>query len=137
LTHPTRPDARFIAKVVTFSAADDLATIYTPANFRPTPSFLSGATARPVVGDKVFAIGSAAGNAGTITRGEIANLNSREVLSTAQAAPGSSGGALFNDKGQLVGLVRGARGTLLIAVPITRFCSVLDWIPATSCKWKE
>jgi S1-C subfamily serine protease len=123
--------------VVTFSAADDLATIYTPGNFRPTPSFLSGATARPVVGDKVYAIGSAAGNAGTITRGEIANLNSREVLSTAQAAPGSSGGALFNDKGQLVGLVRGARGTLLIAVPITRFCSVLDWIPATSCKWKE
>jgi len=139
ISNPGEPNMRKIAYVVSFDASTDLAVIYSPVILgRAAVSyFLSNVVTRPVIGETVFAIGSAAGNPGTTTRGEVANLSSSEILSTAQAAPGSSGGALFNSSGQLLGIVTGARGTLLVAIPITRFCAVLTWVPVSSCAWKS
>ena len=69
----------------------------------------------------MIVIGSAAGVAGTSTQGALASITDNEVFATAQAAPGSSGGALFNRDGQLLGIVQGATGTLTVVIPITRF----------------
>lgn len=139
IANPGEPNVKKFGYVVSFDASADLAVIYAPVlrGRVAVSNFLSNAVNQPRIGETVFAIGSAAGNPGTTTRGEVANLGSREILSTAQAAPGSSGGALFNSQGQLLGIVTGARGTLLVAIPVTRFCTVLTWISSSSCTWKS
>lgn len=99
----------------------DLATVYTTCDIPKVAGFTGTTVPRPVIGDIAIVIGSAAGVAGTSTQGAIANITDNEVLATAQAAPGSSGGALFNRDGQLLGIVQGATGTLTVVIPITRF----------------
>ena len=135
LKHPSRPDDTFGGHIYAFDSDLDLAVIYTAAAFPESAPFLGGVVMKPLLGDQIVAIGSASGNPGTTTKGEVAALGELELLTTAQAAPGSSGGAVFNEIGQLVGLIQGARGTLLVAIPITQFCKILNWLPASQCKW--
>ncbi len=62
------------------------------------------------VGQRVYAIGSPMGFENTISEGIISGLRSYEELSknyiqiTASISPGSSGGAVVNDKGELIGI---------------------------------
>src|SRR3989304_5029710 len=62
------------------------------------------------VGQRVYAIGSPMGCENTISEGIISRLRSYEELSknyiqiTASISPGSSGGAVVNDKGELIGI---------------------------------
>lgn len=80
---------------------------------------------RPKLGDAVVAIGSAGGIPNTTTRGEIAAVSSRDIVTTAPAGHGSSGGALFNNDGQLVGIIYAGNGSLVQVVPIPRFCEAV------------
>jgi len=102
----------------------DLALVVTTCDVPKVSSIRSGQVPRPRVGDAVVVIGSAVGAAGTSTQGAIANVTAEAILTTAQAAPGSSGGALFNRDGQLLGVVQGGVGSLTLVVPITRFTGV-------------
>lgn len=99
----------------------DLATVYTRCEIPKVASFTSATVPRPVIGDTAIIIGSSAGIPGTSTQGSIANVTDTEILTTAQAAPGSSGGALFNRNGQLLGIVQGGTGSLTVVIPITQF----------------
>jgi len=83
--------------------------------------FVGSIVPKPEIGDVAVIIGSAAGLPGTSTQGAIANIMDKEILTTAQAAPGSSGGALFNRYGQLLGIVQAGTGSLTVVIPITRF----------------
>lgn len=91
---------------------------------------------RPQIGDTVIAIGSTSGIAGTSAQGSIAGISDIEILSTAQAGFGSSGGALFNKSGQMIGLIQGSAGLLLSAIPITRFVGHVYSSSATPITWK-
>lgn len=60
-------------------------------------------------GQNVFAIGSPYGFDNTISQGIISNVRRNMdgvdyIQTTAQISPGSSGGALFNDKGEVIGV---------------------------------
>lgn len=99
----------------------DLAGVLSACDFPKVASFTGTTVPRPVIGDIAIIIGSAAGVAGTSTQGAIANTTDNEIFTTAQAAPGSSGGALFNREGQLLGIVQGATGSLTVVIPITKF----------------
>ena len=91
----------------------------------------SGYTALPLgdssaisSGQKVFAIGSPMGLENSISDGIVSNPYREEIGGiqiTASISPGSSGGALFNDKGQVIGVTFGGISNgqnLNFAVPI-------------------
>ena len=101
-------------------AGKDIATIAATEVIPPVSSIF-GLT-RPQIGDAVIAIGTTGGIAGTTTQGAIAGVSDTELLATTPAGFGASGGALFNKSGQLIGLIQGAVGLLLSAIPVTKFC---------------
>jgi S1-C subfamily serine protease len=112
----------------------DIATIVSSAPIPPVSSLWS--IIRPQIGDTVIAIGSTSGIAGTSAQGAIAGVSGTEILSTAQAGFGSSGGALFNKSGQMIGLIQGSVGLLLSAIPVTQFVGSVYGSTATPITWK-
>ena len=112
----------------------DIALLVTTGVIPPVSSLFN--VNRPQVGDVVIAIGSTAGIAGTAAQGAIAGTSETEILTTAQAGFGSSGGALFNKSGQMIGLIQGAVGQLLSVIPITSFNNVVYVDSATKIIWK-
>lgn len=62
------------------------------------------------IGQRVYAVGSPLGFENTISEGIISGLRSYEesgkdfIQITASISPGSSGGAVVNDKGELIGI---------------------------------
>jgi len=117
--------------------AKDLATVYSSCDIPKVSGFTGATVPRPAIGDIAIVIGSAAGIAGTSTQGSIANITDNEILTTAQAAPGSSGGALFNRDGQLLGIVQGATGTLTVVIPITKFANGPVYAASVSIVWRS
>lgn len=79
----------------------------------------------PQLGDAVIAIGSAGGVPNITTRGEIAGVTAKDIISTSPAGYGSSGGALFNNDGQLLGFIYSANVSLINVIPITRLCEAV------------
>jgi len=63
-------------------------------------------------GEKTVAIGSPTGFTNTVSTGIFGNYldigNYFQILSSASLSPGSSGGALFNDRGEVIGITSGA-----------------------------
>lgn len=74
------------------------------------PSIKVGDVKKLKVGQRVYAIGSPMGFENTISEGIISGLRSYDetnknyVQITASISPGSSGGAVVNDKGELIGI---------------------------------
>lgn len=63
---------------------------------------------RPNVGEKVFAIGSPKGFENTFSSGEISQWRDRNRMqTTVMIDHGSSGGALINEYGEVVGITSG------------------------------
>jgi len=79
----------------------------------------------PQLGDAVVAIGSAGGVPNIATRGEVAGVTAKDIITTAPAGHGSSGGALFNNEGQLLGFIYSANASLINVVPIPRLCEAV------------
>ncbi len=102
------------AEIVTSSAAQDIATLK-PAKLPETlvPAVLGGGAG---IGDDVVAIGNPLGLTATTTSGVVSGLErtlSRDrggdiaglIQFDAAVNPGSSGGPLINDRGQVIGVV--------------------------------
>ena len=84
----------------------------------------------PQLGDAVVAIGSTYGVPNITARGEIAGVTSKDLFTTSPAGPGSSGGALFNNDGQILGFIYAGIGSIVMAVPLPRLCELLTCTPA-------
>jgi len=100
----------------------DLASISTTALIPVIPNLRT--VPAPALGDVVVAVGSAGGYPNVTTRGEVAGINAKDLVVTAQAGHGSSGGAVFNTRGQLLGIIYSVNGNLTQVVPISRICEV-------------
>jgi protein-L-isoaspartate(D-aspartate) O-methyltransferase len=111
----------------------DMAFLSVPG--RNLPVLAVSASDSPAVGDKVYAIGSPQGLEQTLSDGIISGLRREHsqslpvIQTTAPVSPGSSGGALVDTDGRLVGittfLVRGGQN-LNFAVPAQVVRSLLD-----------
>ena len=100
-------------------AQGDLAAVMT-TGLIPSTSYQN--VRQPQLGDAVVAIGSAGGVPNITTRGEIAGVTANDIVTTAPAGHGSSGGALFNNDGQLLGFIYSANASLVNVVPLPRLC---------------
>jgi Trypsin-like serine proteases, typically periplasmic, contain C-terminal PDZ domain len=87
------------------------------------------------VGDSVVAIGSPEGYSNTVSTGIISGLNRngdrgfKDIQTTAGIAPGSSGGALFNMKGDVIGITYAGyntSGNIGFVIPINEVSSFLN-----------
>ena len=112
---------------VTVSAVDqrrDLALIRIRGFGLPSASFGDSELVRP--GDSVILIGAPEGLEQTVSSGIVSALRDsgdgyRVIQTTAPASPGSSGGGMFNESGELIGIVTSqftAGQNLNFAVPV-------------------
>jgi S1-C subfamily serine protease len=101
-----------------------------------TPSVRAlGDSDRLRVGDEVYAIGTPSGLEGTVSMGTISNpvqeIGDRSYIQfTASISPGSSGGGLFDDEGEVIGITAALVAApnaenLNLAVPINIYRAVL------------
>ncbi|MFT7030219.1 MAG: S1-C subfamily serine protease [Marinoscillum sp.] len=98
-------------KIQGYAAIDkqnDLAILSVPTI---TEKSLPLVTITPEIGEKIYAIGNPKGLSGTISEGIISgirNLENKELIQiTAPISPGSSGGPVINNSGQVIGVAVG------------------------------
>ncbi len=73
-----------------------------------TNNYIPVAERRPNIGDRVYAIGSPQGLENTFSSGEVSQWRSQHLMQiSAQIDHGSSGGALLNEYGEVVGITSG------------------------------
>lgn len=90
-----------------FSDGDrDVCSVVTPDLF--APPVVVGSTKKLKVGSKVYAVGAPKGLKLTISDGIVSSLREVDgghyIQTTAAISPGSSGGGLFDENGELIGL---------------------------------
>lgn len=97
------------SKVLGYSEDQDLAVLKIdgPTNL---PVAQLGDSSKISTGDKVYALGSPLGIQNTLSEGIISNRsivvdNVRRIQTSAAVSPGSSGGALVNQNGKVIGVV--------------------------------
>jgi TPR repeat protein/S1-C subfamily serine protease len=105
------PSGRFSAKVVQVDAANDVALIKINGSFKPSPIISSK---NVQLGQSVFTIGypniDLQGYSQKLTKGEISSMDGvqddpREWQISVPVQPGNSGGPLYDDKGNVIGIV--------------------------------
>ncbi|QAA80343.1 serine protease [Aequorivita sp. H23M31] len=91
----------------------------------------------PEIGEKIYAIGNPKGLSGTISEGIISGIRTIDktelIQITAPISPGSSGGPVINNDGQLIGVSVGTLDSgqnLNFAIP-TKYVSKLIQLPKT------
>lgn len=137
MTAVLRSGRRVTAKVLRSDPVGDLALLRLPTRpdgYRPMPF----AKRRLRRGDTVWAIGNPCAQDWSVSRGVVAAFNRRveyppadlrnAIQHTAAISPGSSGGALLNERMELVGINCAMRdgGTLMgFAIPVRSVASFL------------
>jgi serine protease Do len=101
------------------------------------PIAMIGTTARLAIGETVHAVGFPGGGSMVESRGLVESLYSfqgaRVIQTSAEFNPGASGGALFNEAGELVGILTfkaPGGGTFHFAVPV-------DWVAELAAEDSE
>lgn len=108
VTVKTADQTVYEGEVKAIDIRNDLALIHlTTTTQFPTVRLAESVTLQS--GDRVFAIGSPFGKAGTLTRGTFSRITERGSLQTSSGLlkPGNSGGPLLNDRGEMIGVNKG------------------------------
>lgn len=112
--------------VIGFDPFTDAAILKIPQCFDSEPAAIASEFSAP--GELVYALGNPQGLKNTFSSGIISRLDSNStsirIQFSASISPGSSGGALFNSKGELIGLPSSYYTTgqnLNFAIPVSEF----------------
>lgn len=100
----------------------DVATIVTSAPLAPVQMSRG---ARPQIGDAGVSIGTAGGIVSTTTQGTISGVSDVSLNTTIPSGHGASGGPVFNNRGQLVGIITAGNGSLTVVTAIPTFCTTV------------
>lgn len=121
-----------IDKVLTYDEDKDIAFLFSDGVEGLTPLEM-GNSDNIQKGDRVVAIGSPLGLKNVVSTGIVSNLSSESgspiIQFTAAVSSGSSGGALFNDKGEVIGVTQASyiKGqNLNLAVPVNIVNQIYD-----------
>lgn len=88
---------------------------------------LAGVDQHPLaVGEHVFTIASPFLREKTLTMGVVSKIEPREITSDININPGSSGGPLFNFRGEVVAVAVGGQGKLARFIPIRYVAQVIE-----------
>jgi S1-C subfamily serine protease len=123
------------ARIFKLDELNDLAMLTLDLEIPP----LSGASWKPLPGYWTMALGSPHNFAGSVTFGNIINLDSSSVFHTASLSPGNSGGPLVDNEGYLYGVNTGSKPVgqnFNISIGVNAFCDQLIKCP-TSRYWKD
>jgi len=93
-----------VRNVTALNKSDDLVRISLSAD-NHSFSNLSLNTTTPEVGQEVIAIGGPLGLEKTVSQGIVSAIRNNTIQITAPISPGSSGGPVFNMKGEVIGIV--------------------------------
>ena len=118
------------AKVLKIDMPNDLALLTTDVSIKS----LSGVYWEPRPGYWTMASGSPHNFAGSVTFGNIINLDSNLVFHTASLSPGNSGGPLVDNEGYVYGVNTGSKPVgqnFNISIGINTFCDQLFICPKT------
>jgi len=119
---------KVIAEVIADDPEDDLAVIR--ANLGAFPGVvvtLAGFDDHSLaVGEQVFTISSPFLREKTLTVGVVSKIEQREITSDININPGSSGGPLFNFRGEVVAIAVGGQGKLARFIPIRLVAQVIQ-----------
>ncbi len=95
------------------------------------PDYIKTNESTPTVGEVIYALGNPQGYTKTLSQGLISGIREldgvRQIQYTASISPGSSGGALFNVSGELIGITASTLKTgqnLNFAIPINYFNNI-------------
>lgn len=96
-------------RVLDINIATDLAVLYTPKKEKSMRFSAVIASEDPMIGDDIYTIGCPMGHKFTLTSGIISNYrvskdDTQYYRVTSDIFFGSSGGGVFNDKGELIGV---------------------------------
>lgn len=104
IIYTNRGERYMISEIVNYSKESDYVVFKisnsASNNFRP----VKFAKLNPKIGDDCFAIGNPRGLTQTLSKGIISDYRDNYIQTTAQITHGSSGGALFNNDGEVVGI---------------------------------
>ena len=119
-----------IAKIIAQSKKDDYIVFKVDLGFKC--NYIPVTNRKPVIGEKVFAFGSPLGYSNTLSDGIISQLREHEnhIQHNAATDHGSSGGALINEYGEVIGIttskVSGTSASLNFAKDISILKDKLD-----------
>jgi hypothetical protein len=136
---PSSSPEWWVSEVLAVDVTADLALLAVPGTERARlPVFpLVRSSSAITIGQRVYALGSPRGLTGTISEGIVsASLRpdgeSSYVQITAPISPGSSGGPVVNDRGEVIGVAVGSRTNgqnLNFAVPAAKLAALLAQLP--------
>lgn len=100
----------------------DVASIVTTA---PIPPVTHAIGSPPTAGDVAIAIGAATGVSGTVTQGQVVGVSRQLLNLTTPSGPGGSGGPVFNNRGEVIGLIIAGSGSLTVAQALPSMCDTV------------
>ncbi len=121
---------KVIAKVLASDTDKDIAVLW--ANLKPFPEAVvanpvgTDASAQLVVGERVFTIGCPLGREKVLTTGVVSKIETKAITSDININPGSSGGPLFNLRGEATGITSAGLRRLASIVPIADVRPVIE-----------
>jgi len=110
------------ARLLAANPGKDIAVLW--VNLRAFPAAViaplvpSEAATQVVVGERVFTIGSPMGREKVLTSGVISKVERTSIFSDININPGSSGGPLFNLRGEVTGITSAQMNLLASIIPI-------------------
>ena len=98
-----------VKEVLHYSEDEDFILFRVDVGSQKVP-YIKITNRKPVIGNKVYAIGSPKGFTNTLSSGEISQLRGNNFIQiNAPIDHGSSGGALINEYGEAIGITSGGR----------------------------
>jgi S1-C subfamily serine protease len=121
---------KVVARLLAANPSKDIAVLW--VNLRAFPEAViatlvpSAAASQIVVGERVFTIGSPMGREKVLTSGVISKVENASIFSDININPGSSGGPLFNLRGEVTGITSAQLHLLASIIPIADARPVIE-----------
>jgi len=121
---------KVMARLLAANPSKDIAVLW--VNLRAFPEAViahlvpSDRASQAVVGERVFTIGNPMGREKVLTSGVISKVENTSIVSDININPGSSGGPLFNLRGEVIGITSAQLQLLASIIPIADARPVID-----------